>query len=141
MKQFEEVTPLTEEMINKIALSTSSSDRHVSGYAFSLTEYFEGKLLLHRWFSCFGPHDFTFHQDYYTVKNGKVFHIRRNGQFEATGDEIANMCVCENLGDLNEDMLPEPITPFNFSYKEFKKFIKKIKPLHLRNGDKKEKKH
>lgn len=69
-------------------------------------EHFEGKLMLHRWVTVMGSTQYMFHEDYYTVKDGIVYFIMRDGSLDPSGDNAIELCTNEHVGQYDPDNLP-----------------------------------
>ena len=68
-----------------------------------LAKKFEGKVFVDYFVSSNGDGvSKTFHMDYYTVKNGEIFIIERDGSLYATDDTFISLSQTKELGDYSE---------------------------------------
>lgn len=84
-------------------------------------EHFEGKLMLHRWVTVMGSTQYMFHEDYYTLKDGIVYHIAKDGHLDPSGDKAVELCSNLHVGEYDPNNLPKQRSLRVFDHEELEK--------------------
>jgi hypothetical protein len=100
--------------------------KHSTAVEARYAEQGEGKYFRHAYFlPIMNSEQYCYREDFYTIKDGKVYSIQGDGSLYPSGDSCMNTILeCKEMGKYREG-IKKPVVTRNFTRKQFLAIMKR----------------